>query len=557
VILSVNNFVISEGTIDVSGGKGDGTGIGGDGVAAILYARGGTGGGDGGGVVVNKGQLLSSGGEGATGGRSGAAHIEAYSHIFNTGPVSATGGKGNAGAGGGGNEIAFVSHYGGVFNSGAVTAKGGDGFTGGAFGGAFILLTGYLGGYEGDALNTGVVNVSGGNATSTGNGGNSKSIYIGNSAFPVRGAIQNSGSLIANGGDSQGAGKGGNAGGITIWNAAGGDSLNEHLPVKPIQLSGNIGLRGGTSYSGGDGGNGGSLTIMQNQSPAGDLSQGGIQLMGYAKADLSGGSGAASGGNTLLSPISMMTVYTYADRGAATDVLGNTYLPVGPIYNELAIIARGGSASNDLSDGGFGGYLTWMTKTSPTGTPADSWAGNGTSAITNKGSIDLSGGIGGTGGMGGGSGGMYWYGHDGVTNSGAILNKGGNSIGGIGGDGCWLDVSLVSSLDVVNTGAITTTGGSGLIGGYGSFSWIYPVRMYAGGQVRNSGSILSNGGNTTTGLSGNGGYVDLMSESRPTQNTAALISVAKGAFLATGTPGSNGEIWIDWVDVTPLDGTRP
>jgi hypothetical protein len=74
--------------------------------------------------------------------------------------------------------------------------------------------------------------------------------------------------------------------------------------------------------------------------------------------------------------------------------------------------------------------------------------------------------------------------------------------------------------------------------------------------VRNSGSILSNGGASTSEKSGNGGKVDLFSESKPTQNTAALISVAKGA-VKTGIPGSNGEIWIDWVDVTPLDGTRP
>jgi len=553
-IISANNFVINEGSMDSSGGKGDGTGIdavGGDASSVQLIAQGGTGGGHlpvGGGVVVNKGKILSNGGEGATGGAGGpAVLIEGNSHVFNTGTVNIAGGKGNAGAGNAGGAAQILSTSGSVFNSGAVTLKGGDGTDGGGPGGLLFLQTGpgQDTNNEGDVANTGVLNLSGGNSLATLDGGDGGHILL-----IAAGAIRNSGSLIANGGDSQGAGNGGSGGGITIQNSAGTDfSSGEHLPIQPIQISGNIGLRGGTSYSGGNGGNGGTLTISQGQSPAGDLSQGGIQLMGYAKADLSGGSGTTTGGDA-----TAMNAFTFADSGAVTDN-DFVYLPVGPIYNELAISARGGSATNAASTGGLGGYLTWMTRISPNGTPADSWASNGTSAVTNKGVIDLSGGSGGTGG-GGNSGGMKWYGHDGVTNSGAILNKGGNSIGGTGGEGCFHEVFLQSSLDVVNTGAITTTGGSGLFGGDGSPGWPFAVEMYAGGQVRNSGSILSNGGASTSEKSGNGGKVDLFSESKPTQNTAALISVMPGTKV-TGIKGSNGEIWIDWVDVTPLDGTRP
>jgi hypothetical protein len=86
-------------------------------------------------------------------------------------------------------------------------------------------------------------------------------------------------------------------------------------------------------------------------------------------ADLSGGNGKAAGG---LASFPTMTVNTYADRGAVTDALGQTYLPVGPIYNELAIIARGGGATDVGSLGGQGGYITWTTKPSSTATPADS-----------------------------------------------------------------------------------------------------------------------------------------------------------------------------------------
>lgn len=55
------------------------------------------------------------------------------------------------------------------------------------------------------------------------------------------------------------------------------------------------------------------------------------------------------------------------------------------------------------------------------------------------------------------------------------------------------------------------------------------------------------------------GIVDLFSKKAVTVNTAALISVVKGGGgSGIGPPApTNGHIYIDWVDVTPIDGTLP
>ena len=97
-------------------------------------------------------------------------------------------------------------------------------------------------------------------------------------------------------------------------------------------------------------------------------------------------------------------------------------------------------------------------------------------------------------------------------------------------------------------GSGTGANGSGGIGGY-------YVAMYAGGVVKNASSIFANGGNAAgTGSNGNGGEVDLFSQSGPTANSATTITVAKGTG---GTGGSNGTIYFDFTDVTPPDGTVP
>ncbi len=543
IYISANNYFINQGTMDNSGGNGfdqtaSSTTVGG--YAGVLsyngyqyteiYVNGGTGpSSPGGGVFVNTGKIISNGGNGSVGGEPAEAYIYVYSDVFNTGPISANGGKGVNGTGGNGYwDINIYSEYGSIFNSGALSQAGGNGTTGGGYGGYVYLYAG-ANGYVGDIVNSGPITVDSGSATVSGSGGGPSNIYM-----YAYGAIKTSGKLSANGGDSMGSNAGTSGGELYLENYVPYDyGYGEYLPVRPIQVSGNIYLNGGSSVSG-TGGAAGPFYVYQTES-SDAASNTGIQLLGYASANLSGGFGTTTGGAPYGNGSWSSEIYTYNDYSG----YGYTPAPPGPIFNQIKIIAKGGD-SNGAGGGGNYGF-EWYTSASYYGTGT-----NAISTVTNAGVLDSSGGNG-AAGNGGNAGEIYLYGHDGFTNSGSIFAKGGNGVGATGGTGASGGVWLYASLNIVNSGQINTTGGSGATGGNGSSWGSTPfgewVQLDAGGKVTNTGPIICNGGAGST-LNGNGGGIDIMSESGGTSNSGTL-SVAKGA--GAGAVGTNGQIWIDWV----------
>ncbi len=536
VRFSAHDLFVNEGVIDVSGGKGDGIERGGNsGVSSNLgywvqvQVNDGSGWGGGGGVILNAGQILCVGGDGGDGGTAAEINLIGNSFVINTGSLVQTGGTGSAGYGGSGDwDLELRSRYASVVNSGALVAAGGNGTDGGASGG-YVYLYGGDGGNAGDVVNSGSVTVNGGDATAAGSGGDAGEIYL-----YAWGGIRTGGALSLDGGDGKGASGSGGAGGyMELRNSSGSEwfSGNE-LAVKPIQISSGISARGGACVDC-TGGRGGDFEVYQSGG-AYEPDAAGVELLGYARAVLNGGDGLDTGGDVSL----VFAVYTY----------GNGTFPAGSIVNEVDLATRGGDAKGTDGSGGGGGdvSLYWEIESSAmVGLGGD---------ITNTGAIDMSGG-GATGSQdGGGSGGLEWYAPGTITNSGRILNRGGDAQDGTGGEGDWYELWFVAHGDVVNTGAIDTTGGAGASGGEGADGWDYHTGFYAAGQVRNSASLVSAGGRATddaAGTSGNGGQIELFSQSRPTLRGGTL-SVAAGAGGAT--PGAVGEIWVDSVDVTPANG---
>ncbi len=539
ISLSAGNYFINQGTIDNSGGNSfDSTADGGSagvssgsgiylqiladqGTGPIPYGLGG--------VIINTGKLISNGGTGATGGQPAEVSIIANSDLFNTGPITANGGTGKNGNGGSGFVGVFqvMSFYGSVYNSAALSQIGGNGTTGGGDGGTFLLYAGKSG-YSGDVVNSGSITADAGSATNSGSGGNGWNISL-----YASGAIRTSGKISINGGDSMGANNGGIAGTLTLQNyvpydyAAGSGS--SPTPVRPIQVSGNMYLNGGASQTG-TGGRGGKLYVYQAKSGA-EASNTGIQFLGYASANLSGGFGDIGGGVPTGDGYLSMKVITYNDYPGN----GSTPMPPGPIINQINITARGGNSN--VTGGTGGGGFHYDSISMQTGTNAYFGPG-GVSTITNTGKLDTSGGTGGSG-DGGIAGGIYISGHDGVSNTGSLIARGGSSTGG--GDGANGDsIRILSGLNITNSGPIDASGGSGVIGGGGD-----SVQIYAGGKVTNTGSIACAGGAGSTGSGGNGYTIDIMSETGGTSNTGAL-NVSGGP----GYPhGNKGQVWIDWVQV--------
>jgi hypothetical protein len=538
--LSAGNYFINQGTIDNSGGNSfDSSADGGSagvssgsgiylqilvdqGTGPIPYGLGG--------VIINTGKLISNGGTGATGGQPAEVSIIANSDLFNTGPITANGGKGMNGNGGSGFAGVFqiMSIYGSIYNSGALSQAGGNGTAGGGDGGTFLLYAGKLG-YTGDVVNSGSITADAGSATNSGSGGNGWNISL-----YASGAIRTSGKISINGGDSMGANNGGIGGTVTLQNyvpydyAAGSGS--SPTPVRPIQVSGNMYLNGGASKTG-TGGRGGKLYVYQAKSGA-EASNTGIQFLGYASANFSGGFGTVAGGSAFGNGSGLsMKVITYNDYPGN----GSTAIPPGPIINQINITTRGG---NSNGTGGWGGMNGWGISMQ-TGTLGDYFGPGGVSTVTNTGKLDTSGGTGGSG-NGGIPGEIYLFGHDGVTNTGSLIARGGSSTGG--GDGKWGgNISILSGLNITNSGPIDASGGSGAIGGGGGND----IQIYAGGKVTNTGSIACAGGAGSTGSGGNGYIIDIMSETGGTSNTGAL-NVSGGP----GNPhGSKGQVWIDWVQV--------
>jgi hypothetical protein len=550
------NLTQNRGTIDVSGGDGDGTGIGGDaGVQSggtplleldawdlgVQYP-------DYQGSVVNRGIILANGGDGSSGGQASEVYLYAYSHVFNTAKITANGGTGNNGDGGSSDwGMTMESVFGSVFNSGDIEQKGGESLAGGdGGGGGSVYFYSASDGYSGDVVNSGDLNTSGGDCSDT-----SCQAGPGGQIFTYSyGAIRTSGNLAMNGGVCAADGCSGGDGGYLEYNQYkpfNYSTLNgdwNYLPTREFKVTGNISLDGGSATgTGADGGSAGELRFYQNADNGESTvlkHDTGIEFVGYSKFDLSGGNSTdGDGGNAHDVGIE---VYAYDDVNS-----DGQYFAAGPIVIEPDVDLSGGSG---LTAGGSGAHdgevLTW----------SDHDAANAT--LTLKGDWNFSGGdCSGAPCTAGDSGGIYAFqGFNGVTTSGKLTNRGGdcNTALCTGGTGNYYNFHILAgSGDVVNTGRINTRGGNGHYAGDGSDGTECNVALYSGTHVRNGGQILSPGGNSSdaAGTNGSGGYVDMFSGASRTSNTAS-ISVRAGS--GGDGSGQNGRIWIDWVDITPADG---
>jgi hypothetical protein len=536
--------IVNEGTVDNSGGAGSGTGRGGDaGISSAfeeflaLYAEGANGSGAEG-LLVNHGRIVSNGGAGSSGGLPSLVRLRGRQGLYHSGEIAASGGEGRTGDGGGGVRwradytVVLASGGGSVHSSGAITARGGGGATVGGRGGYVSLRGGNAWHQEydtaGHVVSSSEIDVSGG-AGAGGHGGEGGLIVL-----DARGSLRSSGALRLDGGAA--AGGNGGHGGTAVLQTSGPAFTNRDvpeqvLPVGPLQLSGSISARGG-SASGGQGGDGGDLAVYLEGN---HHTTAAIELLGYASAALSGGEGTDRGGDAQ-GPLSF-----------ASGSCASLCPPAGGIQNELDLSLRAGDAT---AAGGEGGWGTWslFMRVDP------SFPSGG--AVRNSGNLDLSGGRSRGTKDGGHSGGMWLSAPGGVTNTGRILNRGGDAEAGTGGIGNWYEIWLVSAGDVVNAGEIVSTGGAGASGGAGSDGPAYSTGLFAGGQVRNSGRLDSRGGLATdaaAGRSGDGGHIELWSLGARTIDTGGLL-VAPGTGGATS--GAMGEISIDGVNVTPPSGTR-
>lgn len=489
-------------------------------------------------VLINRATIDSSGRNGTTGGESGYIEFDASQSIYNTATLRSNGGVGSAGAGGtasanGG--IYMYSSSASIYNSGELITNGGNGTTGGGNGGC-IDVYGAEDTFAGNVINSGSLSANGGNTTTNGNGSDGGTIYF----VTYGGSMKTSGAITANGGTGFGANSvGGSGGSLEISSYKGKDyKYTEEIAPGPMQVTGNISLKGG---SGAHGGSGGHIKAENHYSSDDFKPTGTIEFIGYNGSpgiNLNGGDGTKGGSNG-------GDFFAYTEDAN----LGGMDQPTGSITNDVSIVAKGG-ASTVSGNGGHGGHVEME---------AEGNAYVTSTKLINSGLLDVSGGNGVD--NGGSSGGIYFYGHDLTQNTGAITANGGNASAttGTGGRGADDNIEIISSYDILNTGFITANGGTGT-GTNASGGDSHFISIYAGNKATNSGNIYGNGGNAIgTGTNGDGGIVDLFSEKAVTVNTAALISVVKGGGgSGIGPPApTNGHIYIDWVDVTPIDGTLP
>lgn len=471
-------------------------------------------------VAINTGIVSSDAAAGAN-----ANEVELYGDVFvfNAGILSANGGNDAAGNGYNAADVSLYSYYAGLFNSGTLSANGGNGGNGVGGSAGSIYIAGADGGYMGGTTISGTLVAKGGNGTAGNSGGKGGYIQVYNHAGRD---LKINASFFSPGGAGTGAGaNGGDGGGLYISqeSAEYDYEYGGYAPAGDIYITGNIDLSGGNGAA--VGGNAGYFNIYNNNYTSDHIKDvATLNLVGFNGINVSGGNSTASNGGSA----GYVEIYASSSHQSLDVDLGG-----GAVYVDVPVTAKGGNGA--MTGGFYGGTGGWVEYES------GYYDSPGTYTLKNHAPIDVTGG---TGDFGGDAGGVYFYGLDLMENTGNITANGGNGTtqGGVGAD--W-SVEMYSTLNLLNSGAILASGGSGETGGQGG----YYISMYAGGQMTNSGQIKANGGNGTND-GGSGGEVDLFSQTRPTANSGQL-NVAKGTG---GTTAVNGEILIDWVDVTPTSG---
>ena len=518
------NLVRIEGTIDVSGGNGLGSGVGGNaGSQSNYYSNGGVVLGAGQFIMTSDGKIIAKGGNGAQGGNGGRVYVIAGNDIYNAGSIETSGGTGSISIGGHGGAIEFYSSLGSVYNSADLVAIGGDGNLSAGDGGNIYLYTD-----AGALYNSGALTSSGGNSTSS-DGGDGRYIEL----YANRGDLKTSGDLIANGGN--GDLSGGHGGYIDISKTV----RDEVHADTNIEISGNLSTNGGSGKMKA-GGNAGYVYISHrvHADRYGKLAIGGVvKLLGYDSIDVSGGNGGTNGengGNV------EMRIDTYDYDGTFAS----------PLYlvNEADITAKGGQSLNDEENGyrNYGGYVNFMMGNFDY--YRESGLGTSQSYLNNSGNIDVS-----------SADAVFYTGDAGsvemqsvgnLQNSGSVTGIGGdvNGTDSYAGDGAY--VGMWATNNATNSGNMVLSGGNGdgnvSQGGDGGGFEIYALE-----KATSSGDIIVNGGNSNGKVDNtDGGYGAVWSAHGTSAYTPGSINVAAGTG-GTGEDGVDGMINVDGVDVTP------
>ncbi len=519
------NLVRIEGTIDVSGGNGLGSGAGGNAGHVGNFRFGYNKGvflGAGQFIMTSSGKIVANGGNGGQGGSGSIVQISAFNDVYNQGTIDTRGGNGSENRGGQGGYIVMYSYEASLFNSADLVSVGGDGNMSAGSGGQVYLFSD-----SGALYNSGNIDASGGVSTSE-SGGDGARIEI----YSENGDLKTSGNLISNGGKGEVAG--GSGGYISIYKYV----RDEVHADTNLEVSGNLHVNGGDSVTK-SGGSAGQVYIRYRLYAAdyGKLAIGGVlKLLGYDSIDVSGGNGATygeNGGNVL------MDIYT-GDEG--------TY--AAPLYlvNEADIIARGGRSMDDTmsSSRNYGGYINMNMGNFHK--DYESGLGTSQSYLNNSGNIDVSSSDAVRGS--GNAGSVEFESVGKLTNSGSVTGAGGDVNGTDSHAGRGAFVGMVATNDIANSGNMVLTGGNGegnnSRGGDGGALQIYSLM-----QASNSGDIIVNGGNSNGDVDNSDGGVGAISSSNGTStNSAGSVNVSAGTG-GSGDKGSDGMINVDGVDVTP------
>lgn len=472
-------------------------------------------------LVVNRGDILTSGMGNSLGDGGFGGDVELYgqSSLENSGVINTAGGSasGASGLGGDGGYIDLVGDI-ALNNSGSLTASGGNGIDVGGLGG-WVWLEVFT---EGDLRNSGAIDTTGGDATA-GSGGLGGEVDI----YAYGGSLYHNAPVTTSGGNTTDSlADGGNGGYIAIgtfqgWNVA--------TPAGDLVISGSLDTSGGSAApaGSGNGGYGGTVDFYVGNyavdDPAQELNQR-LRLLGYKGIDTGGGSGnfGGSGGEVDLlcdygyvNPANLVNEAAISTRGGSV-AAGALSLPSyggkgGDVYleayadpfnianpqktrvvNSGSIDATGGTSLEFDGSVAWGGSAGYVLLYGPEGVTnggsitsvggADGGTDGGATGIggmgnwivlfsegplVNTGVCDASGGA---GEYRGGNGGEVHLAGEAVSNSGAMIARGGNAnpglFGSVGGSGGYIEIaSPVAGGSVTSPVSYAVSGGSGATGG--------------------------------------------------------------------------------------------
>ena len=475
------------------------------------------------GAIYTHTQVDSSGGEGHDGGDAGHIYFSASQLVYNSGDLSANGGRGLVNNGGDAQYVELYAKYGSALNSGKLSSNGGSGAVRGGRGEDVVMDIDHAGHIK----NTGDLSADGGDVDAActtgcvGGAGGSVSLY------EYGADITTSGNLSAAGGFGA-AGVAGVGGTIELYGEPADGWYGASHPLGDIIISGNLNVSGG---SGAEGGSAGYLAVCIE----GDHSAQGPEIifLGYTDLLLAGGDGTTLGGKGGY-------VQMYQDESDLNEEDPNFSLSSsGGLVNYANIDAQGGLAT--AGKGGSAGYFQMETE-HVYGSRTDG------EVALNFGDLNLLGGAGTTsGGMGGG---VFLWGYNRVENHGAIMAEGGDC----SADACtagsvsknatefFSDLGPVISTGDISLGGGDATGAGATIGGRAGSVEI------VGYSVEISGALSCTGGsaNTAAGTAGAAGDIFVYGIFDGTTSSATYnVDPGEGS-----DDGVHGEVIIDGMNMT-------